>query len=241
MNNQHTPLPNKWIIWLYRVHLATRHKWLMTAHWCISLTQICDLSFLHWYLGWKSLHCIVPDESLQYKQGKSEWCDSCDRPSNVTQVGFKSSIFRRVWPSNLMDDLTNNRAPVLCYVTLSALFQNHQWIQTAVTVRKRPTRVKINNFFWTSWHQNLTDDLEKQQGTSSMPLKVLCVISQPCVNSTGATVRKRPNWGKICFYRCYFDLWPLTFTFRTEITFVNGHNSWIFDDDTMRVTLGKVS
>ena len=123
MNNQHTPLPNKWIIWLYRVHLATRHKWLMTAHWCISLTQICDLSFLHWYLGWKSLHCIVPDERLQYKQGKSEWCDSCDRPSNVTQVGFKSSIFRRVWPSNLMDDLTNNRAPVLCYVTLSALFQ----------------------------------------------------------------------------------------------------------------------
>ena len=27
------------------------------------------------------------------KQGKSEGFDSCDRPSNLTQIGFKSSIF----------------------------------------------------------------------------------------------------------------------------------------------------
>ena len=26
------------------------------------------------------------------KQGKSEGFDSCDRPSNLTQIGFKSSI-----------------------------------------------------------------------------------------------------------------------------------------------------
>ena len=38
------------------------------------------------------------------KQGKSEGCDSCDRPSNLTQIGFKSSIFQPVWPWNLMDD-----------------------------------------------------------------------------------------------------------------------------------------
>ena len=28
------------------------------------------------------------------KQGKSEGFDSCDRPSNLTQIGFKSSIFQ---------------------------------------------------------------------------------------------------------------------------------------------------
>ena len=38
------------------------------------------------------------------QQGKSEGFDSCDRPSNLTQIGFKSSIFQPVWPWNLMDD-----------------------------------------------------------------------------------------------------------------------------------------
>ena len=34
------------------------------------------------------------------EQGKSEGFDSCrgDRPSNLTQIGFKSSIFQPVWP-----------------------------------------------------------------------------------------------------------------------------------------------
>ena len=32
------------------------------------------------------------------EQGKSEGFDSCDRPSNFTQIGFKSSIFQPVWP-----------------------------------------------------------------------------------------------------------------------------------------------
>ena len=42
--------------------------------------------------------------------------------------------------------LTNNRAPLLYYIKLSALFQSHGWIQTEVTVRKRSIRVKISNF-----------------------------------------------------------------------------------------------
>ena len=40
----------------------------------------------------------------EYKQGKSEGFDSCDRPSNFTQIGFKSLIFQPVWHWNLMDD-----------------------------------------------------------------------------------------------------------------------------------------
>ena len=39
-----------------------------------------------------------------YEQGKSEGFDSSDRPSNLTQIGFKSSIFQPLWPWNLMDD-----------------------------------------------------------------------------------------------------------------------------------------
>ena len=39
--------------------------------------------------------------------------------------------------------LTNNNAPFLCFLKLCALFCSHRWIQTGVTVRKRPIWVKI--------------------------------------------------------------------------------------------------
>ena len=43
--------------------------------------------------------CTIPNDNLcklQLQQGKSEGFDSCDRPSNLTQTGFKSSIFQPV-------------------------------------------------------------------------------------------------------------------------------------------------
>ena len=43
--------------------------------------------------------------------------------------------------------LKNNRAPLLCYFKLCALFQSHWWIQTGVTVQKRLIWVKIDDFF----------------------------------------------------------------------------------------------
>ena len=42
--------------------------------------------------------------------------------------------------------LKNNRVPFLYYIKLCASFQSHGWIQTGVTVRKRPIRVKMGNF-----------------------------------------------------------------------------------------------
>ena len=43
--------------------------------------------------------------------------------------------------------LKNNRASLLCYFKLYASFRSHWWIQTRVTVRKRPIWVKIDDFF----------------------------------------------------------------------------------------------
>ena len=43
--------------------------------------------------------------------------------------------------------LRNNRAPLLCYLELFALFRSHWWTKTRVTVRKRPISVKIDDFF----------------------------------------------------------------------------------------------
>ena len=57
---------------------------------------------------------------IKTKQGKSEGFDSCDRPSNLTQIGFKPSIFQPVWPWNLMDD-PKKTIEHLFYATLSFL------------------------------------------------------------------------------------------------------------------------
>ena len=122
----------------------------------------------------------------QFQQGKSEGFDSCDRPHNLTQIGFKSWIFQSMWSWNLMDDSKNNRAHLLYYTKLCASLQIHQWIQTGATVRKHSIRVKIGDFVCLVWPWNLMDDLGKQLGTSSILLQAVCMISKPSVYS---------NWG----------------------------------------------
>ena len=87
-----------------------------------------------------------PDDKPLSEQGKSEGFDSCDRPSNLTQIGFKSYIFQpcdlEIW---LMTS-KNYRAPLLHYIKLCASSQTPQWIRTAVAVRKRSIWVKISDF-----------------------------------------------------------------------------------------------
>ena len=67
--------------------------------------------------------------------------------SGNAQFGSKLAIFCPMWPWNLTDDLENNRAHLLYYFKLCASFHSHWWIQTGVTVRKHPIRVKIGGFF----------------------------------------------------------------------------------------------
>ena len=45
-----------------------------------------------------------------------------------------------------MDDLENNKAPVLGYFKLFASFRSYQSIQNGVTVWKRPIQIKIGDF-----------------------------------------------------------------------------------------------
>ena len=129
----------------------------------------------------------------------------------------------------------NNRAPFLCYFKLCASFRCHWWNETGVTVRKRPIWVKIVDFL-AVWPWNLTDDLEKQQGTSPKQHQAFCIISSSYVNSNWSY---GPETAKLGFDRCDLDLWPLTLTFCMDITFVIGDNSWKFPDDTMMGTWWK--
>ena len=62
------------------------------------------------------------------------------------QFGSNSTIFRAVWLAIWWMTLKNNRAPLLCYFKLCASFCSHWWIQTGVTVRKRPIWVKFDDF-----------------------------------------------------------------------------------------------
>ena len=79
------------------------------------------------------------------EQGKSEGFDSCDRPSNLkldSNRQFFCPCDREIWWMTLQ----NNRAPLLCYFKLCASFRSHWWIQTSITVRKRPIWVKFDDF-----------------------------------------------------------------------------------------------
>ena len=66
--------------------------------------------------------------------------------SGNAQSGSKSTLLEpcdlEIWRMTFK----NNRAPLLCYLKLCASFRSHWWIQTGVTVRKRPIWVKFDAF-----------------------------------------------------------------------------------------------
>ena len=143
------------------------------------------------------------------EQGKSEGFDSCDRPSNLTQIGLKLSIFQPVWPWNLMDDLKNYRAPLLHYIKLCASSQTPQWIQTGVTVPKRSIRVKIGDFLSRVTLKFEIDDffepcdleiwrmtLKNNRAPVLWYFKLCASFRSHWWIQTGVTVRKRPMWVK---------------------------------------------
>ena len=86
--------------------------------------------------------CNLTDD---LEQGKSEGFDSCDRPSNLkldSNRQFFRLCDREIWWMTLQ----KYRTPLLCNFKLCASFHSHWWIQTWVTVRKRPIWVKLDDF-----------------------------------------------------------------------------------------------
>ena len=79
--------------------------------------------------------------------------------------------------------------------------------------------------FLAVWPWNLTDDLEKQKGTSSKQHQALCFISSSYVQSNWSYGPETAKWGHDL---CDLDLWPLTLTFCMDVTSVIGNNSWKF-------------
>ena len=78
------------------------------------------------------------------KQGKSEGFDSCNRPSNL-KLDSNRQFFHPCDSEIWWMTSKNNRALLLYYVKLCALFQIHWWIQTGFTVQKCSIRVEIGD------------------------------------------------------------------------------------------------
>ena len=113
------------------------------------------------------LFCIINTMGTDHmvtqgKQGKSEGFDSCDRPSNLTQIGLKSSIFQpcdlEIW---LMTS-KNDRTPLLHYIKLCASSQ------TPLLSRKAQFGSK-SVIFCPVWPWNSMEELEqgKSEGFDS--------------------------------------------------------------------------
>ena len=90
-----------------------------------------------------------------------------------------------------------------------------------------------STIFLAVWPWNLTDDLQKQYGTSPKLYQAICIISSSYVNSNWSY---SPETVKLGCDLCDLDLWPLTLTFCMDVTSVTGNNSWKFHDDTMMGT-----
>ena len=80
---------------------------------------------------------------ISYPLVNSNWSYSLETP-NLGQIRwFLELCDLEIWRVTLK----NNRAPLICYCKLCAAFRTHWWIQTGVTVRKRPIWVKFNDFY----------------------------------------------------------------------------------------------
>ena len=127
--------------------------------------------------------------------------------------------------------LKNNRAPLQCYFKLCASFLSHWWIQTWVTVRKRPIWVKFRRFLELCDLEIWRITLKNKRASLLSNTKLYASFHHHMWIQTGVTVRK---W--LSCDLCDLDLSPLTLTFCMDLTLVIGNNSWKFHDDTMMGT-----
>ena len=80
---------------------------------------------------------------ISYPLVNSNWSYSPETPNLCQILRFLEPCDLAIWQMTSK----NNRAPLLCYFKLCAAVRTHWWIQTGVTVRKRPIWVELDDFF----------------------------------------------------------------------------------------------
>ena len=129
------------------------HRWIQTevTLWKRSIRvevghflSLVTLKFDGW--PWKTIGHLFYTTSSFVHHFKSIDEFKLELQSRKAQFGSNRQFFvpcaLEIWRVTLK----NNRAPLLYCFKLCASFHSHQWIQTGVTVRKRPIWVKFVDF-----------------------------------------------------------------------------------------------
>ena len=96
------------------------------------------------------------------EQGKSQGSDSCDRPSNLTELDPSHWFFSPCDIDIWMDDL-ENRAPLLYYIKLFLCIISNPSVNSNLSYRPETLNLGQNRHFSCAvWPWNLIDDFEKQ-------------------------------------------------------------------------------
>ena len=94
---------------------------------------------------------------------------------------------------------------LLRYFKLCASFRTHWWIQTGVTVRKRPIWVKIGDFL-AAWLEIWRMTLKNNMAPLLCYFKLCAPVRSHWWIQTRVTVRKRLFWDKIDDFRVTLKL-----------------------------------
>ena len=108
--------------------------------------------------------------------------------------------------------LENNRASLLCCFKLCATFHSHSWIQTGVTVRKRPNLGQIRRFLEPCDLAIWCITLKNNRAPLLCYFKLYASFRSHQWIQAGVTVRKRPNLGQIRRFLepCDLAIWCMT-------------------------------
>ena len=133
--------------------------------------------------------------------------------SGTPQFGSKSAIFCPVRPWNLTDDLEETIGH-LFYATSSYVHHFLAICEFKLELQSGNAQVGSKSviflssmtlkFDWWPWKNNRAPLL--------CYFKLCASFSSHLWIQTGVMVRKRPNWGKICFDLCDLDLWLFAWT-----------------------------
>ena len=129
-----------------------------------------------------------------YASFRSHWCiktwvKSPETP-NLGQIRrFLEPCDLEIWRMTLK----NNRAPLQCYFKLYASFLSHWWIQTWVTVWKRPIWVKLRRFL-EPCDLEIWLTLKNNRASLLSNIKLYASFHHHMWIQTGVTVRKRLSW-----------------------------------------------
>ena len=138
----------------------------------------------------------------------SNWSYSPETPN----LGRNRRFFEPCDLEILRMTLKNNRASLLCYTKLCAAFRSHWWVQTGVTVRKRPIWVKFDNFLEPCDLEIWRMTLKNNRAPLLCYIKLCAAFRTHWWIQTGVSVQKRSIWVKFDdFQRCVtlnFNGWP---------------------------------